>query len=313
MPYKYPTINYRGKINEVPLGKSKLRCGGQNAYAFHGFEGSFPNRPRLALDVWDCAPGDLWPETLLDIYKDVVQDAGAWAARCVELGADLISLHLASSNPAGPDTGAAEAVASVGKVLKAVDVPIIVYGVDHTNKDVETLNAVAEAFPGQNLILGPVTDKNYRRIGAHALAAGHTIIALSATDFNLAEQLNILLFTLGLPKDRIIMDPTTAALGYGMEYCYSVMERIQIGALAVDDQELQQPLINFVGEEVWKTKEARLSAEEHPEFSGSAPHGVMLEAMAAISYLLAGADIIALRHPEALKLTREFVTELYGD
>jgi len=313
MPFKYPTINYRGKINEVPLGQGKLKCGGQNAYAFHAFEGTFPNRPRLALDLWDYDPGDLWPEALMEIYKDVARDPGAWAARCVELGADLVCLHLASSDPAGPDTGPDQAVASVAKVVEAVEVPVIVYGVDYTNKDVETLNAVAEAFPGKNLILGPVTDKNYRRIGAHILAAGHTLIALSATDFNLAEQLNILLFSLGLPKDRLIMDPTTAALGYGLEYCYSVVERLQIGALAVDDQDIQQPMINFVGEEVWRTKEARLPVADNPQFAGAVHHGVMLEAMTAVNYLVAGADLVVLRHPQALELTRDFAGRLYGD
>lgn len=307
MPFKYPTINYRGKINETPLGRSGLKCGGQNAYPFHVFEGTFPNRPRLALEVWDYDPGDQWPEVLTEIYKDAAHDPGLWAARCVKLGAEIVVLHLAGSSPAGPDTGAAEAVAATEKVLKAVEVPVIVLGVDYPDKDVETLNAVAEAFPGRNLILGPVTDKNYRRIGAHALAAGHSVIALSATDFNLAEQLNILLFSLGLPKDRVIMDPTTASLGYGLEYCYSVMERIRIGALAVDDEELQQPLINFVGPEVWRTKEARLSAAEAPLLGGAVHHGVMLEAMTAVNYLLAGADIVSLRHPEALRLIREFV------
>jgi len=60
-----------------------------------------------------------------------------------------------------------------------------------------------------------LTSRNYERIGAQALVYGHTVIALSPTDFNLVKQLNILLYEMGAPKDRIIMDATSAALGYG--------------------------------------------------------------------------------------------------
>ena len=311
MAFQIPTVKYSGKINEVPLGPAGLRVGGQNAYSFHTFEGAFPNRPLIALDVWDYDPGEELAAPLAEAFKGVLGDPGAWAKKCVEYGADLVCLHLKSSDPNGANTGPAEAVASVQKVLDAVTVPVIVMGVDNKDKDAETLAAVAEKFTGRKLILGPVTDKNYKQIGAQALAYGHTVIARSPIDVNLAKQLNILLTGLGLPKDKIIGDPTTGGLGYGMEYGYSVIERTTMAALVQQDDALQQPLISFFGEDIWKCKEANLPAAEHPELGEAQCRGVSMEVTEAVAVLGAGVSILSMRHPASLKLVREYIKLAY--
>jgi acetyl-CoA decarbonylase/synthase complex subunit delta len=300
MSFVYPPTKYSGKINTVLLGDSRLPIGGQRSFYLYDFEGKNPWPPRLSLDVWDYDPTGEWPPALLAAYGDVCADPGLWAAKCAAYGADIVTLHLKSADPGNQDTGAEQAVKNVRRVLGAVDIPIIVHGVDHPEKDVEILSAVAEEFSGRNLTIGPLTARNYKRLGAQALVHGHALIALTPTDFNLAKQLNILLYSLGMPKDRIIMDATAAALGYGMEYCYSVMEQLQVAALVLDDQDTQHPLISFFGEYVWKTKEAQQSAE------GSLNQGVMLEAAEAVTMMLAGAGILCMRHPEALKIAREF-------
>ncbi|MCL2029738.1 MAG: acetyl-CoA decarbonylase/synthase complex subunit delta [Deltaproteobacteria bacterium] len=311
MAFQIPTVKYSGKINEVPLGTKKVMIGGQNAYNFHDFEGSFPHKPLISLDVWDSDPGEDIAGPLADAFKGVLGDPGAWAKKCVEYGADIVCLNLKSSDPNGANTGAAEAIASVQKVLDAVDVPIIVFGVDNKDKDAETLAAVAEKFNGKNLILGPVTDKNYKQIGAQALAYGHTVIARSPIDVNLAKQLNILLTGLGLTKDKIIGDPTTGGLGYGMEYGYSVMERTAMAALVQQDDALQQPLISFFGEDIWKCKEANLPASDHPELGDAQCRGVLMEVTEAIAVLAAGVSILAMRHPASVKLVREYIKLAY--
>ena len=38
--------------------------------------------------------------------------------------------------------------------------------------------------------------------------------------------------------------------------------------------------------------------------------GILLEAMSAVLLLLAGGDVIVMRHPEAIKLVREMISEL---
>ena len=130
---------------------------------------------------------------------------------------------------------------------------------------------------GANLILGPVEDKNHKGIGAAAMGYGHTLISSSPIDVNLAKQVNILLENLGMPMDRMIIDPTTGGLGYGLEYSYSVMERLRMAALAQGDDKLQLPLINNLGNEVWKCKEAKQSAAEAPTLGDPEkrgyPHG----------------------------------------
>lgn len=311
MAFQIPTAKYSGKINEVPVGAKKTMVGGQSAYSFHTFEGDFPNKPKLALDIWDYDPGTDIAPALAEAFKGVMGDPGAWAKKCVEYGADMVVLHLKSSDPNDQNTGPAEAVAAVQKVLDAVDVPVIVFGIDNKDKDVETLSAVAEKFANKNLILGPVTDKNYKQIGAQALAYGHTVIARSPIDVNLAKQLNILLTGLGLPKDKIIVDPTTGGLGYGMEYGYSVMERIQMAAMVQQDDNLQQPMISFFGEDVWKSKEANLPTDENPQLGDAGCRGVLMEVTEAIAVLCAGVSIVSIRHPASVKIIRQYVDAAY--
>lgn len=307
MAFQINTVKYSGQINAIPVGAQKVMLGGQGAYAFHSFEGAQPHKPKLALDVWDYDPSEEWPSALVEAYKGVMGDPGAWAKKCVEYGADVVALHLKSSDPNDRNTDAAHAVAAVEKVVAAVDVPVIVMGIENKDKDAETLAAVAEKFSGKNLILGPVTDKNYKQIGAQALAYGHSVIARSPIDVNLAKQLNILLGGLGVSNDKIIIDPSTGGLGYGMEYCYSVMERIQMAALVQADDNLQQPFINFFGEEIWKCKEACLAVADNPTLGCESCRGVMMEVTEAVAMLMAGSSLLVMRHPAALKLVRQYI------
>jgi acetyl-CoA decarbonylase/synthase complex subunit delta len=156
-----------------------------------------------------------------------------------------------------------------------------------------------------------VTEKNYKQIGAQALAYGHTVVARTPIDVNLAKQLTILLTGLGVPKDKIILDPTTGGLGYGMEYVYSVMERITMAALVQQDDNLQQPMASFFGEEVWKCKEAGLPTSEHPELGDAGCRGVLMETTEAVAVLGAGASFMCMRHPAAVKLVEEYIRLMY--
>ncbi|MDR1298608.1 MAG: acetyl-CoA decarbonylase/synthase complex subunit delta [Deltaproteobacteria bacterium] len=311
MPLKIEKVKYSGKINETPLGTQKVVVGGQAAYPFHDFEGALPNKPKFALQVWDVNPEDSFPPPLAEAYAGVLGDPAAWAKKAVDYGADIISLHLKSSDPNGADTGPEEAVETVGKVLAAVDVPVIVFGVDNADKDNKTLSAVAAAFPNKNLVLGPLTDKNYKQIGAQALAYGHSVIARTPIDVNLAKQLNILLMDLGLKNDKILIDPNTGGLGYGMEYCYSVMERITIAALIQADDKLQQPIVNILGEEIWKLKEVNQLTAEHPALGDQFSRGVLMETTEAVSLLGAGSSLLVMAHPATLRLVRDYVDSMF--
>ena len=308
MAFAISTVKYSGAINEVVLGSAnKLTVGGETCYPFFTFEGKMPNKPKIAMEVWDMDPGEEWPEWVKSHFEGVLSDPGAWAKKCVEYGADLVVLQLKSTDPNTLDKGADEAVAAVQAVLDAVDVPVAVYGVANKEKDIVTLSAIAEKFQGKNLILGPVEEHNHKQIGAQVLAYGHTIAANTPIDVNLAKQLNILLGNLGVSNEKILIDPTTGGLGYGMEYCYSVMERLRMAALVQQDENLQQPIINNMGQEVWKCKEAKESLEAAPTLGYADERGVLMEVTEAVSLLLAGSDILFLRHPDSVKLVKQYI------
>jgi len=313
LAFEFFKESYTGSIREITLGKGDkaVTVGGQSSYPFYQFEGTMPNKPKIAMEIWDMKP-DEWPEAALAPFKDVISDPAAWAKKCVEeFGADMIVLQLKSTDPNGNDAPADAAVATVKKVLGAVNVPLIIWGTANVEKDEEVLKKIAEECQGENLILGPVEDKNHKGIGAAAMGFGHTVIASSPIDVNLAKQCNILLENLGMPADRMIIDPTTGGLGYGLEYSYSVMERIRMAALAQGDDKLQLPLINNLGNEVWKCKEAKQPAAEAPLLGDPEKRAVLMEAVGAVAYLMSGADILIMRHPESIRLVRSYIDLIY--
>ena len=309
MGFAFHKESYTGKIREIALGKGKktVTVGGESCYPFYQFEGAMPHPPRIAMEVWDMAPED-WPDAAVAPFKDVLSDPAAWAKKCVaEHGAEIIVLQLKSTDPNGKNASAADAVKSVKKVRAAVDVPLVVWGSANTEKDEVVLKKIAEECQGENLVLGPVEDKNHKAIGAAAMGFGHSIISSSPIDVNLAKQINILLENLGVPTDRMLIDPTTGGIGYGMEYTYSVMERIRMAALAQGDDKLQFPIINNLGNEVWKCKEAKQGADEAPTLGDPERRGILMEAVGAVAYLMSGADVLIMRHPEAIRLVKSYI------
>jgi len=306
------STKYNGRIKEVTLGKgdNAVTVGGEDCYPFYLFEGKMPHQPRIALEVLD-APPEEWPEAAMESYAGGTDDPVAWAKKCVQdYGADMLCLNLTSTDPNGMNRGADEAAGLVKKVADAIEVPLIVWGTANVDKDAEVLRRVCEVCEDKKLVIGPVQEGNHKKIGAAAMAYQHTLIASSPVDVNIAKQLNILLGTLGVPDDFILMDPTVSSIGYGIEYCYSVMERGRVAALTQQDEKLQFPFICNIGKEVWKTKEAKISEAEDPRMGDAGKRGILLEAMSAMCLLLAGADVLIMRHPEAVKLVRETLAEL---
>jgi acetyl-CoA decarbonylase/synthase complex subunit delta len=312
MAFEIPKTSYSGKIREIALGggDKAVIAGGETSYPFYLFEGEMPRLPRIAMEVWDMPPED-WPEAALEPFAGVTDDPVAWAKKCInDYGAEMIALQLISTDPNGLNREADEAVKVVKKVADAIDVPLIVWGTANHDKDTEVLRQVAEICQGKNLIIGPVEEGDYKKIGAAAIGYQHTVIASTPIDINLAKQLNILLGNLGVPDNLLIIDPTVSSIGYGIEYCYSVMERIRMAALTQQDEKLQLPFICNIAKEAWKTKEAKIPEKEDPKLGDAKKRGILLEAMSATVLLLAGADVLIMRHPEAIKLVRETIAEL---
>ncbi len=312
MGLETPTHSSKGRIREITLGSGDgaVVVGGQNALPFHTFDGEIPHPPVIAMEVYDARP-EGWAAELEDAVSDVMGDPAAWAEACVtEHGADLVCVQLASTDPNGADTSPADAAATVQAVAGAVDVPLLVYGCGNADKDAEVLKKVAETVTDVPLAIGPATEDNYKPITAAALGYGHTVIAETPIDVNMAKQLNILITQMGLDAERILIDPSTGAVGYGIEYSYTVMERLRLAALNQDDSMTQMPMVCNLGREVWRTKEARATSEDQPEWGDPSRRGVLWEATTAMTLAIGGADILVMRHPKAVSLIHTAIESL---
>ena len=290
---------HAGKVRELTIGyENKVsKVGGESILPLHFFdEGLSQNPPKFALEVWDMAP-EGWAEWVLDPFGDAVRDPVEWGKKCVDLGADLICLKLMSTDPAGKDASAEEAALLTKRMAEGISVPLIVYGSGDETKDAQVLPRVAEICQGLNLLLGPVVMENYEKIGRSALSHGHSLIAQSPLDINLMKELNVKLCKFA-PPERIAIDPLTSALGYGMEYTFTIMERTKQTGVVFKDDMTQMPIIADLGMECWKTKEAK----------GSKEQGLAWEGITALSLLLAGANILVLRHPETLSALRDLIS-----
>lgn len=311
MPIEIPKDKWAGSIRAITIGATSaeggtrsrsVTIGGETTMPYLHFEAPTPNKPVIAIEIKSRKPED-WSPLLMEVWGEAMTDPAQWAKKSEEAGADLIALGLTVEDT--PD----DAVRIVKSVLSATGLPLIIWGPGQAEKDNEVLVPVSEATKGEKLVLGICEDKNYRTIVATAMANGHLVQARAPMDVNLSKQLNILISDMGMPKERILMDPTTGALGYGIEYGYSVMERLRLAALQGDAM-TQFPMIVTPGFEAWKTKEAKVG-EGVPEAWGDwKARAIHWETLTAIALVESGADIVVLRHPESVARVKDAIEEL---
>jgi acetyl-CoA decarbonylase/synthase complex subunit delta len=317
MPIEIPKDKWPGSVRTVTLGatsgeggtrKSTVTVGGETTLPFMQFEAPTPNKPVVAIEIKDHKPED-WSPLLAKIWGDSMSNAAEWALAAEKAGADIIVLALSVNDENGNQTTPEKAVTTVQSVLKACGLPLIVFGPGQVDLDNELLVPISEATKGERIVLGICEDKNYRTIVATAMANGHLVTARTPMDVNLSKQLNILITDMGMPADRILMDPTTGALGYGIEYGYSVMERLRLAALQGDAM-TQLPMIVTPGFEAWKTKEAKVGEGVPAAWGDWEERSINWETLTAVSLVETGADIVVLRHPESVKRVKFAIDDL---
>ncbi len=308
---------WSGQVNTVTLGATKndggtrgqaVTIGGQAGIPFMECDAPMPHPPVIALEVFDKAPPS-WPPALEEVYGDVWSDTVAWAKKAKELGADVISLRLLSTHPDEDDASPEDAVATVKAVLEAVDLPLIIWGCGVPDKDQKVMPKVAEAAEGENCLLGAATETDYRTLAAAAQAYGHKLITLAPCDINKSKQVNILASDTGFPLTDIVIYPTMASLGYGMEYIYSILERGRLAALS-GDRLMGQPVVLDVGYEAWRAKEARSGDDKTESWGPPEQRGPAWEAVTACDALQGGVDMVVLCHPQAMEAVRNTINEL---
>ncbi len=306
-----PREKWSSRVREVKLGNGGRRpvtLGGASALPFLKEEGFLPNPPRIAIELRDDG-GLSFPQVLRSAWGKVVEDLGAWARKAAELNPDLIVLRLLSAHPEHGNTNEAKARAAVEQVLSAVDLPLIVIGPEVPEKDNEVLAAASEVARGQRIGLGNCTLQNYRTIAACCLSDGHVAIAKTPLDINLAKQLNSLLSDMGLPPESIMADPDTGALGYGLEYGYTIVERLRLAAL-LGDPSAATPVIVHPGAETWRHKETKVAQGVPPTWGEHKTRAVAWEALTAFALVHAGADVVVMCHPGAIELVKTAMKRL---
>ena len=309
---------WAGKINTVTLGAtekeggtraSQVTVGGETTLPFLFKEGDIPHAPVIAMEILDTEPTD-WPEVLKKPFGDALKDPVKWAVKCVEeYKARLICVKLIGTHPDFGNKTAQDAAKLIKDVLQAVKVPLIILGSGDDEKDNAVLAKASEASKGEKCLIGDATEKSYKTLAASCLADGHNIIGQSPIDINIAKQVNILISEMGFPLDRIVINPTIGALGYGLEYAYSIMERARNAAL-IGDKMLSMPFICLVGQEAWRAKEAKATSSEHPEWGDESERGPLWEVQTAVAVLQTGGDILIMRHPKAVEETGKYINNL---
>jgi acetyl-CoA decarbonylase/synthase complex subunit delta len=317
MPVPEIVESFTGSVNRVTLGAtkddggtrtSKVTVGGARNVVYGGSFEDASEKPVIALDVIDTSPDD-WPDVLSEPYKDVLGSPGDWAKKCVEeLGADLICIKFDGIHPDKANKDESHAVKVTQEVLKAVGVPLVLWGCGNDERDNQVMPKVSEAAKGENCLIGTVTEDNYKSLTAIALADNHHLITQAPLDINIAKQVNILVSDMGFPLERVVTFQTTGALGYGIEYAYSIQERQRLAALT-GDKIMAMPVICDVGYESWRVKEAKLT--DVTGWGGVEDRGPMWEATTAICLLQAGADIIRMRHPKAVATVKNLIDQIW--
>ncbi|MCE5324331.1 acetyl-CoA decarbonylase/synthase complex subunit delta [bacterium] len=302
------------QVRTVTLGgggtrTSAVTIGGASTLPFRHFEGDTGCRQIVAMEVFDQVSPKL-PESILEAYGNLLENPAGMAKYCVEeLGAEAISVRLDGTHPDNGDKSPEEAAKVVESVLKAVGVPIIVTGPGNYDKMNEVIKQIASEFTGENLLLNWAETDNYKTLAAAAMGYGHSVVAQTPIDVNMAKQLNILMTNMGIAPEKIVIDALTGAIGYGLEYTYSVMERIRTAAFTGDAM-LAMPMLGTPGCEVAKTKESKAPQDAFPLWGSAEKRGALLEIATAMSLLNAGADLLIMYHPLAAKTVKQKIAEM---
>jgi acetyl-CoA decarbonylase/synthase complex subunit delta len=317
MPVPEIVESFAGSVNRVTLGAaqdsggtrgSTVTVGGASNVVYGGSPEDAGEKPVIAMDVIDTAPED-WPPVLQEPYKNVLDNPGDWAKKCMEqFGADLICIKFDGIHPDKADKDAAHAVKVTEEVLKAVSVPLVLWGSSNDEKDNQVMPKVSEAAKGENCLIGTVKEDNYKALTAIAIADGHNLITEAPLDINISKQINILASDMGFSLEKLVTFQATGALGYGIEYSYSIQERQRLAALG-GDKMMAMPVICDVGYEAWRAKEAKL--EDVEGWGAAEDRGPGWEAATAICLLQAGADIIRMRHPKAVATVKGFINQIW--
>jgi acetyl-CoA decarbonylase/synthase complex subunit delta len=317
MPFKSIAQQFNASIAEVIIGSGNttLALGGENVFPLYTIDGIIKNLPCVGIEISDLGPDRSMPG-IAAFYEGTEGIAAVMRRACEKSGADFVSLVLEGADPSGKNKPVDECVALCLEAAEAAAVcaaplPLVIQGCKNAEKDGQLFEKIAEALQGKNILLLSAREENYKLVAVGAVQAyGQKVGAESAVDINLAKQLNVLISQLGVQPGNTVINPGSAAAGYGFEYVASTMERIKAAALAQNDTMLQMPIVTPVGTEAWSVKEAVVSEEDFPEWGPVEQRGISMEIATAAASLASGSNAVILRHPVSVSVITQFIAEL---
>ncbi len=302
MTFKISQIEYKSQIRTFKLGETSI--GGESSLPFINNSSSI-FKPCFAIEILMNIPKN-YPEVLKNYWGEILNDPVKWAKKASTVGADFLALKF-NVNETDLENQIELAVNLLKQILNEIEMPIIIIGSAKRDIDKKLLPKLAEAA-SRKCVIGTVEEENQKAIVPHIVKNGHCVIARTPIDINLAKELNILLTEQGVDADEILIDPNMGGLGYGLDYGYSVIERIKQAGFD-GDLMLNMPITVFVGEESWKVKEAK-SDDFDENWGDLASRSIIWECMTASSVLSAGANLLIMWHPEALKQLKQFANNV---
>ncbi len=318
---KFTTFNeeFTGQVSEVQIGATKseggtrdysLSLGGQTAPSLYRWDSPPPHKPIVTLDIFDMKIPLARP--VREKFEDVLEDPAAWAKKAEEYGADAVTLHLISTDPGLKDTPVSEAMKTLEDVLQATKIPILVGGSGNKEKDPPLLAKACEVAEGERVLINSLElDIDYKLIVQKVLEHDHVCLAFSQIDINKAKQLNQALLREGVPPQQIMIDPTTAALGYGTEYSFSIYQRIRRAALK-GDKTLAMPMSSG-STNGWGAREAHRPESKEPLWGPREYRGPLWEATTAFTLATVGCDLFMMLHPLSVSLFKQMVDILWSE
>lgn len=280
-----------------------LKIGGEDQF--------LASRPVFALElnIFDFSVSS---HIVKDYFNYLLEDKGSFAVNLIlqaqKTDCDILALKFNISED-NLDEQVKEAKELLKELLPHIKKPLLVRGVNNKTVDIKLLPALMEVLELENshreVIIAFADENTYKSIVPGVIKGNHILAIRTPIDINLAKEMNILTSDMGLSLDRILIDTDMGGLGYGLEYGYSIMERIKLAAFE-GDKMLNMPLIAFAGEEALKAKETK-SDTFSQHFGDFKERSIMFEITTASAVIASGANLIVLEHPESIKTLKELL------
>ena len=196
------------------------------------------------------------------------------------------------------------AVTILKELMPALTKPLMISGAGQDDIDMILLPELLKHLD-TSVIVNSANENTYKKIVPHVVAGEHVLVLKSPIDINLAKELNILSLDLGLSLDKILIDTDIGGLGYGLEYGYSIMEKIKLEGLKGDEY-LNMPILSMACTESLKTKEAK-SNSLGTNWGDLNNRAEFFELTSASAVMACGANVIVMNCPKNISVMKGLV------